>query len=304
MLAADKLQLQSSLKQQATALKEKEFNLHHSNLMTVGTQAAVLASLDMTMFIEFTPPHDNEWGNALVIPRLLKSIYYISITSAFCANILVVGQTTQLSLLGSSLALRGPDGSMITATDGLYEERKRVFAAFGFGLGATMTSIVILVWIMFSPETAVVCMTVAITTAFFMYSDYCRIQKRFDYDENETVDFTDIFEGPAAIRAMPSYSRKKQNRRGRSERKKYLMYMESSSSDSMSETENGMMQKVQIKRSESSPHLSHDTLDYDDDFDRVSLSNSERIHGMIGRTRRSSKSSSPGRKRRNKMPII
>ena len=32
MLAADKLQLQSALKQQATALKEKEFNLHHSNL--------------------------------------------------------------------------------------------------------------------------------------------------------------------------------------------------------------------------------------------------------------------------------
>ena len=34
MLAADKLQLQSALKQQATALKEKEFNLHHSNLST------------------------------------------------------------------------------------------------------------------------------------------------------------------------------------------------------------------------------------------------------------------------------
>lgn len=32
MLAADKLQLQSALKQQATALKEKEFNLHHSNM--------------------------------------------------------------------------------------------------------------------------------------------------------------------------------------------------------------------------------------------------------------------------------
>ena len=38
MLAADKLQLQSALKQQAVALKEKEFELHHSNLMTVGTQ--------------------------------------------------------------------------------------------------------------------------------------------------------------------------------------------------------------------------------------------------------------------------
>jgi hypothetical protein len=32
MLAADKQQLQSSLKQLATALKEKEFNLHHTNL--------------------------------------------------------------------------------------------------------------------------------------------------------------------------------------------------------------------------------------------------------------------------------
>lgn len=52
MLAADKLQLQSTLRQQATALKEKEFNLHNGNLMTVGTQAAVLAGLDVTMFIE------------------------------------------------------------------------------------------------------------------------------------------------------------------------------------------------------------------------------------------------------------
>ncbi len=32
MLAADKLQLQSAMKQKATALKEKEFNLHRSNM--------------------------------------------------------------------------------------------------------------------------------------------------------------------------------------------------------------------------------------------------------------------------------
>jgi hypothetical protein len=94
MLAADKLQLQSAFRQQATALKEKEFNLHHSNMseslhwrdnqdvsnpiftfsifsfflpftphptVTVGTQAAVLAGLDITMFIEFNPPHDSVW---------------------------------------------------------------------------------------------------------------------------------------------------------------------------------------------------------------------------------------------------
>ena len=45
MLAADKLQLQSALKQQATALKEKEFNLHHSNLSTYSVVASKLCPM-------------------------------------------------------------------------------------------------------------------------------------------------------------------------------------------------------------------------------------------------------------------
>lgn len=77
MLAADKLQLQSTLKQQATALKEKEFNLHHSNLMTVGTQAAVLAGLDVTMFIEFQPPPNQEWVSVITSIIALQHSLYI-----------------------------------------------------------------------------------------------------------------------------------------------------------------------------------------------------------------------------------
>lgn len=219
MLAADKLQLQSALKQQATALKEKEFNLHHSNLMTVGTQAAVLAGLDITMFIEFNPPHDNEWGDAYLIPRSLKFFYYLCIVSAFCANIFVVGQSTVLSVLGSSLALRGPDGSMLTATDGLYEERKAVFYAFGSGLALTVGSAVICVWLILSPEAALVCMSITVFTCFKMYSAYLRVTRNFAFDESETVDFTDIFEGPAAIQAvssksmLPNWIRKKKDDR-------------------------------------------------------------------------------------------
>jgi hypothetical protein len=119
MLAADKLQLQSQLRQQAVSLKEKEFNLHHSNLMTVGTQAAVLAGLDITMFIEFTPAPVSEWKFAMV-PRVLSFVYYTMISAAFCSNMMVVSQTTALSVLGAGLALRGPDGSMMVATDALY----------------------------------------------------------------------------------------------------------------------------------------------------------------------------------------
>jgi hypothetical protein len=203
MLAADKLQLQSALKQQATALKEKEFNLHHSNLMTVGTQAAVLAGLDITMFIEFTPQPDSAWGEYANRARLLKMVYYGVIVSAFCANMLVVSHTTALSVLGAGLALRGPDGSMMTAVDGLFEERQAVFRVFGIGLALTVSSILLSVWLLLYWESALLCFIISFMTCRQMWLNYIRVSKRFGYDESLTVDFRDIMEGPAAITAMP-----------------------------------------------------------------------------------------------------
>lgn len=100
------------------------------------------------------------------------------------------------------MALRGPDGSMMTATDGLYDERNSVFYVFGVGLACTVGSVVLCVWLILSWESALVCMGVTIMTCRRIYRNYVRVVDRFDYDENETVDFTDIFEGPAAIRAV------------------------------------------------------------------------------------------------------
>ncbi|KAG7347367.1 hypothetical protein IV203_016072 [Nitzschia inconspicua] len=206
MLAADKLQLQSAFRQQATALKEKEFNLHHSNMMTVGTQAAVLAGLDITMFIEFNPPGNSEWGDEwIIMPRCLKFFYYCTILSAFCANMIVVSQTTTLSVLGAGLALRGPDGSMLTATDGLYEERGSVFKAFGFGMACTVGSVVLSVWLILHWEAALCCSLLTIFTGRTIWVNYQRVQKKFTYDESETVDFSDIMNGPISI----PFSRKK-----------------------------------------------------------------------------------------------
>lgn len=204
MLAADKLQLQSALKQQATALKEKEFNLHHSNLMTVGTQAAVLAGLDITMFIEFAPPSDDEWGENAATARVLKMLYNGIIVGAFCANMLVVSHTTALSVLGAGLALRGPDGSMMVATDGLYEERKSVFRVFALGLGLTVGSLLLSVWLLLYWEAALACFCIAAATCRQMYRNYMRVAAKFGYDESLTVDFHDIMNGPAAITAVPS----------------------------------------------------------------------------------------------------
>jgi hypothetical protein len=221
MLAADKLQLKTSLKQQATALKEKEFKLHHENLRTVGTQAAVLAGLDITMLIELSPSLDSEWIMSTVeshylhyLPRVIKFFYYITIVSAFCANIFVVGQTTVLSVMGASLALRGPDGSMMHATDGLYDERNTVFRAFAYGLGSTLVSVILGLWLIIPPEAAFVCMVCTCCTARIMKNHYTRIKEKFIFNEEDTVDFTDLFDGQGNFNFNESKSKRGRKKKG------------------------------------------------------------------------------------------
>ena len=70
--------------------------------MTVGTQAAVLAALDVTMFIEFQPSQHYSPGvdfrfSSDFLLRLVSFVYYISIVLALCSNITVVSHTTVLA---------------------------------------------------------------------------------------------------------------------------------------------------------------------------------------------------------------
>mmetsp|Transcript_17706 Transcript_17706/g.44179 ORF Transcript_17706/g.44179 Transcript_17706/m.44179 type:complete len:259 (+) Transcript_17706:324-1100(+) len=224
MLAADKLQLQSAMKQKATALKEKEFNLHRSNMATIGTIAAVLAGLDITMFIEFTPHDDSTWREDLVhVARFLKFLYYTTIVAAFCANMIVVSQTTILTVLGAGMALRGPDGSMMTATDGLYSERNSVFHLFGLGLANTVGSVTICVWLILDWEAAFCCMIIVLFTCRKIWTNYKRVQRRFAFDETQTVDFRDIIDGPANIQAVGTIRSSRSRQNGMTNHSEYLM---------------------------------------------------------------------------------
>jgi hypothetical protein len=117
---------------------------------------------------------------------------------------IVVSQTTILTVLGAGLALRGPDQSMMTATDGLYEERGSVFAAFGVGLACTVGSVVICVWLILHWEAALCCSLLTLVTGRTIWLNYQRVKRRFMFDESETVDFSDIMNGPISL----PYSRK------------------------------------------------------------------------------------------------
>ncbi len=125
---------------------------------------------------------------------------------------IVVSQTTILTVLGASMALRGPDGSMMTATDGVYIEQNSVFYWFGVGLANTVGCVTVGVWLILDWEAALCCMAIVVFTCRKMWMNYKRVQQRFAFDESETVDFVDIMEGPANIQAVPGDSRIRSSR--------------------------------------------------------------------------------------------
>lgn len=188
MLAADKLLLQSTLRQNAIKLKEKEFELHHENFSNVGTQAAVLAGFTVTGLIEFQCPPDTH--------RFLQFCYYMCTIVALCLNLSCVSSTTALSVFGTGLALRGPDGSMVRAVNGMYSERTAIFATFGAGLFATLAAAAFASAIVMTPEAAFCCDIALLVSMQRIYSHGKRIYGKFRFEEDEGVDFDDILSAP------------------------------------------------------------------------------------------------------------
>jgi len=191
MLAADKLLLQSSIRQNAISLKEKEFSLHHDNFNAVGTQAAVLAGFTVTAFIEFDCPDGAS--------RTLKFMYYISSIISLSANILCVANTTFLSVWGTGLAMRGPDGSMARAVDGMYQLRRNVFLLFGVGMMALLVTGIFGSWLLMDPEAALASSALLAYAIYLTLKSYTSITNMFHFDEDDAVNFDDLLDATQTL---------------------------------------------------------------------------------------------------------
>ena len=151
MLAADKLLLRSTVKQRAIQLREKELLLFNDNFNAVGTQSAVLAGFAMTSFAEIDLPHNAFYAQ--------KACLHLFVTVSICSNLLCTATTTFVSVWGSGKALRGKDGSMDQAVDGMHAERAFIFSCFGVGLITTLLALMSAAWILMTFEVACVCLS-------------------------------------------------------------------------------------------------------------------------------------------------
>jgi len=189
MLAADKLLLRSTVKQRAIQLREKELTLFNDNFNAVGTQSAVLAGFAMTSFAEIDLPHNAFYAQ--------KACLHLFVTISICANLMCTASTTFVSVWGSGKALRGKDGSMDVAVDGMYHERGFIFACFGVGLVTTLLALMSAAWILMTLEVAVVA-TCGISWSLFIIARQARrIHVKFGLSREDAVSFDDIMQSAA-----------------------------------------------------------------------------------------------------------
>jgi hypothetical protein len=171
MLAADRSLLEINLKQSAIKLREKELNLYTDNFSAMATQAAVLAGFTTTCLIEISIPPDAH--------PLAKNCLHISAIFSICSNIACVSLSTITNIWGSGKALRGKDGSMDEAVEGINAERALIFRAFAFGLCGNLCTVLFACFITMSMPINFVAATMVLYTAYLIYGNAIRIQKKF-----------------------------------------------------------------------------------------------------------------------------
>ena len=184
MLAADKLLLRSKIAQRSVVLKEKEFGLYHGNFRNVGTQAAVMAGFSVTALIEFGAPAGGS--------RALKFCFYLTMMLSLAANVLCVANTTLLSVYGTSLGTRGPDGSMFRAVEGMYRLRRSVFRLFAVGMVSSLAMGIFGAWILFEPAAATLLSAVLAGAIYAVLRAQRSLYRLFHFREDEATTFENI----------------------------------------------------------------------------------------------------------------
>ena len=150
MLYADKRNLETNLQVSLLKIREKELNFYVQNCIAsarrplcharpclaqgqdrppppsaVGTQSAVLAGFAYNGIIQVDIPTGSS--------EILKGVWLITSVCAMGFEMICLVNTSFCVMFGPGLALRGPDGSMHAAVDGLMLEYRRAALFFGAG---------------------------------------------------------------------------------------------------------------------------------------------------------------------------
>mmetsp|Transcript_9271 Transcript_9271/g.28056 ORF Transcript_9271/g.28056 Transcript_9271/m.28056 type:complete len:225 (-) Transcript_9271:209-883(-) len=171
MLYADKNALRTQLKVQMLRIREKELMYYTNNCLSISTSAALLAGF---AWYGLTEVPFEEQADAVT-----QTLYLVVTTLIMGLELLTVVNATLCAILGPGLALRGPDGSMHTAVNGMMTHYKFTLMCFATGLICFMLSALLYGWMQFSWKLA---LPMTILICYFLYkifTYFIRIYRRF-----------------------------------------------------------------------------------------------------------------------------
>ena len=143
MLFADKQALETDLKVSLLAIRERELELYTDNCRNIGAQAALLAGFAYSALTFEMMDVDTVCTAELAMSRdcdaaseseVFTSLYRLCATLSMMLNFAAAFGSTFVSMLGPGLALRGQDGAMDQAVEGLALEYRTTFLLFLSGI--------------------------------------------------------------------------------------------------------------------------------------------------------------------------
>jgi len=173
MLYADKQSLETDLKVSLLAIRERELNLYTSCFRNIGTMSGVFAGFayeGCCLASYFFPPDSS---------TTMRSTYLFVTTIAMDLNVAALFAATVCAALGPGLALRGPDGSMERAVEGLALEYRITFVTFCLGVFSFYVSASLYVIIMMNWLMMVLLLVLMLFSLHFTVSACKRIYKKF-----------------------------------------------------------------------------------------------------------------------------
>ncbi len=159
----------------------------------MATQAAVLAGFTTTCLIEISLPDDAN--------PIAKSFLHLAAIFSICSNITCVSLSTITNIWGSGKALRGKDGSMDEAVEGINSERGLIFKSFACGLAGNLCTVLGACGLIMEYPVSLVAGGIVLYTAWLIYMNALRIQKKFYLVEAVRLD--DLTNFPTNSTSMP-----------------------------------------------------------------------------------------------------
>jgi len=142
-----------------------------------------MAGFTLTSFVEIDLPPNKP--NA-------KTMLHTFVTLSICCNFICVAMVTFVSVWGSGKALRGRDGSMDIAVDGMNAERTLIFSCFAMGVLATLGCLFSAAWVLMETEIAIVSSVLVSSTMYLVVSEARRIRNLFHLDPEDCVSFEEL----------------------------------------------------------------------------------------------------------------